>query len=313
MIITIHDDALVPPENVTPKLIRLHVHYHSSVEMGNLISADQDPTSCAALVHRDLDRVCRFGLQEACFHARLPVFPPYHFILRPAACNHQRCAGSSTDIAEKVNNKKKSPTASISLERAFASRDQRKSPIQAQIEQASPELRVSYWHSAAETGHAAMLAEIVQYHQDGFDVDQLDNLGVSALHKAAAHGHYHVCKLLVKVWTRCVSPGTNDKLIACVWWWAVGGQCVRPRLIRADACTSGWPARSVRVRKLPYFCSLSLARRERREHATQGEHPHLLCSPRHTSTWCGTGAGSGNDARHEDGFGEPMGQPVRGR
>ena len=115
------------------------------------------------------------------------------------ARNHEaRCVGS-TSLKLKENNK--SPTSSIiTLERAFASRDQRKSPIQAQIDRASPEQRLFYWHSAAETGHAAMLAEMVQYYQDGhFDVDQLDGAGLSALHKAAKQGHHHVCRLLVKL------------------------------------------------------------------------------------------------------------------
>ena len=116
------------------------------------------------------------------------------------ARNHEaRCVGS-TSLKLKENNNK-SPTSSIiTLERAFASRDQRKSPIQAQIDRASPEQRLFYWHSAAETGHAAMLAEMVQYYQDGhFDVDQLDGAGLSALHKAAKQGHHHVCRLLVKL------------------------------------------------------------------------------------------------------------------
>ena len=93
-----------------------------------------------------------------------------------------------------------SQSGTISIDEAF--RNVRSRQSVRIIDSASDDTVIAYWHHAADQGHADMLSSILQLKQDRkepFDVDNVDNEGLTALHKAARSGRPQICKLLTKV------------------------------------------------------------------------------------------------------------------
>ena len=159
--------------------------------MGNVSAnhiCEPAPHSCGALLDEDVN-VCRL----------IAIF------LRGVPC--LTCTANRPKFEETRNVKgfKKiagfTPSPTMTMDEAF--RNVRSRHSVRIISSASDSTLYTYWHHAAEQGHADMLSSIIQLKHDRkepFDVDSLDEDGLTAMHKAARAGKSQICKLLAKVW-----------------------------------------------------------------------------------------------------------------